>query len=197
MKKLGLLIAVGIILGLAGSSFAQTKTNRRGNINTRQARQENRIEQGVSNGSLTPKETYRLEKQESRISELEAKDRASGGGLSAKERAELNSRLNSEDHRIYRQKHDAQGDNPNNRNINERQENQNQRIEQGVANGSLTPQETYRLEKQESRISELEAKDRTSGGRLSTRERAELNGLLNSESHRIYMQKHDKQNVNQ
>ncbi|MGI8788980.1 MAG: hypothetical protein ACR2HG_14655 [Pyrinomonadaceae bacterium] len=193
MKKLELIIALGMILGLAGISFAQNGTR---SINRRQARQERRIEQGAANSSLTPKETYRLEKQEARISELEAKDRASGGRLSLKERAELNRLLNSEDHRIYQQKHDAQGYNPNSANINQRQENQTNRIEQGVANGSLTPQETYRLERQEARISELEAKDRTSGGRLSASERAELNRLLNSESHRIYVQKHDGKKVN-
>lgn len=193
MNKLGLIFAFGVVLVMTGNSFAQRRYDH--NINRRQANQEKRIQQGVANGSLMPKETERLERQESRISELEAKDRASGG-LSPKERAELEHRLNSEDHRIYRQKHDGQGTNPNSRNINERQGNQTNRIEQGVANGSLTPQETYRLEKQESRISELEARDRASGGKLSGSERAELNGLLNSESHRIYVQKHDGQTTN-
>lgn len=194
MKKLWLLIALGMILSLSGSSFAQNKNRARSkNINQRQARQEQRIQNGVQSGRLTPKETQRLERQEARISDLEAKARATNGGLSTRERAELNGLLNAESHQIYRQEHDAQGNNPNSRNINERQENQTDRIQNGVQNGSLTAQETYRLERQEARISDLEAKDRASGGGLSKKERAELNSLLNSESHRIYVQKHDRQ----
>lgn len=196
MKKLGLIFALAMILSLSGGALAQNRNHNRrgsGNINKQQTRQEQRIQNGVQNGSLTPKETQRLERQEARISDLEAKDRNSNGGLSTRERAELNGLLNSESHQIYKQKHDGQGSNPSQANVNQRQANQSNRIQEGVENGSLTPQETYRLEKQEARISDLEAKDRASGGKLSKKERAELNGLLNSESHRIYVQKHDGQ----
>jgi hypothetical protein len=98
-------IAAVVSLGLALSAaptFAQ-------NINKRQARQQHRIAEGIENGSLTPKETARLERQETRINQLEAKDRKSGGGLSPQERKQLNRMLNSESHRIYAQKHDGQG----------------------------------------------------------------------------------------
>jgi hypothetical protein len=88
----------------AGSAFAGQR-----NINKRQARQQHRIAEGIEKGSLTPRETAQLERQEARIAALEAKDRRSGGGLSFKERAELERLLNTESHRIYRQKHDAQG----------------------------------------------------------------------------------------
>jgi len=98
-------IAAVVSLGLALSSapaFAQ-------NLNKREVRQQHRIAEGIENGSLTPKETARLERQETRIKELQARDRQSGGGLSPKERDELNRLLNSESHRIYAQKHDGQG----------------------------------------------------------------------------------------
>jgi hypothetical protein len=78
-------------------------------VNKRQVRQQHRIAQGIQNGTLTPRETAMLERQEARIDVLEAKDRRSGGGLSPKERAELNRLLNSESHRIYVQKHDGRG----------------------------------------------------------------------------------------
>lgn len=102
--KLGPVVTI-VSLGLALSSapaFAQ-------NLHKRDAEQQHRIAQGIENGSLTPKEAARLEKQESRIRELQAKDRQSGGGLSPKERTELNRLLNTESHRIYVQKHDGQG----------------------------------------------------------------------------------------
>ena len=98
-------IAAVVSLGLALSSapaFAQ-------NLNKREAKQQHRIAEGIENGSLTPKETARLERQEARIKELQAKDRQSGGGLSPQERTELNKLLNTESHRIYAQKHDGQG----------------------------------------------------------------------------------------
>ena len=86
----------------SASAFAQ-------NINKRQARQQHRIAEGVENGTLTPAETARLERQEARINQLEAKDRKDGDGLSRKERAELNRLLNTESHRIYAAKHDGKG----------------------------------------------------------------------------------------
>jgi hypothetical protein len=103
MKLASTVAVVSLGLMLSGApAFAQ-------NINKRQAKQQHRIAEGIENGSLTPQETARLEKQEGRIAQLEAKDRKSGGGLSEKERAELNRLLNSESHRIYKQKHDNQG----------------------------------------------------------------------------------------
>ncbi len=83
--KLGRFVTI-VSLGLTLTSapaFAQ-------NLNKREARQQHRIAEGIENGSLTPKETARLERQESRIKELQAKDRKSGGGLNDKERDELN-----------------------------------------------------------------------------------------------------------
>lgn len=77
--------------------------------------------------------------------------------------------------------------------INKRQAEQQHRIAQGIQSGTLTPQETAHLERQEARINELEAQDRRSGGGLDPKERKQLNRLLNSESHRIYVQKHDGQ----
>jgi Spy/CpxP family protein refolding chaperone len=101
IASIAAVVSLGLVLS-ATPGFAQ-------NINKRQAKQQHRIAEGIENGTLTPKETARLEKQEARINELEARDRQSGGGLSAKEREELNHLLNSESHRIYVAKHNGQG----------------------------------------------------------------------------------------
>ena len=102
MKLARVVTIVALGLTLSAPAFAQ-------NLNKREARQQHRIAQGIQNGSLTPRETARLETQEARIRELQAKDRQSGGGLSPKERTQLNHLLNTESHRIYVQKHDGQG----------------------------------------------------------------------------------------
>ena len=78
-------------------------------------------------------------------------------------------------------------------NINKRQENQQDRIAQGIKSGELTSREASRLENQETRLNRIEARKRASGGRLTYRERGQLERDLNRESRQIYRQKHDRQ----
>jgi hypothetical protein len=103
IARLTTIVALGLSLS-AASAFAAPQ-----NINKRQARQQHRIAEGIQNGTLTPRETARLERQEARINALEAKDRKTGGGLSPKEREELTRLLNSESHKIYVAKHNGAG----------------------------------------------------------------------------------------
>lgn len=79
------------------------------------------------------------------------------------------------------------------KNINKRQENQQERIAQGVKSGELTAREAARLEKQEVKLNREERRFRKSGDGLSIRERAKLERDLNRTSRHIYRQKHDKQ----
>lgn len=75
-------------------------------INQRQDRQQSRIHGGVTEGSLTARETYRLERQQLGIARLEARSRADGSGLNLRERARIEHRQNHASRNIYRQKHD-------------------------------------------------------------------------------------------
>lgn len=113
MKKLlGLVFVSAIMLcGLAATSSAQTTYHRyhHRNINQRQENQQDRIARGINSGRLTPREASRLERQETRLNSKEAKYRASGGRLTSQERRKLQRGLNRENRRIYRQKHDRQG----------------------------------------------------------------------------------------
>jgi hypothetical protein len=101
--RLTTIVALGLSLSGASAFAAQ------GNINRRQARQQARIYRSVKSGELTLRETERLEAQEARIAALEAKDRRTGGGLSPRERAQLERDLNSESHKIYVAKHNGNG----------------------------------------------------------------------------------------
>ncbi len=111
MKKItAALMVLGIVFGATTVSFAQTTTNtgtRPRNINHRQRYQQRRIAEGIENGSLTPREASRLERQETRINARERADRADGN-FTRQERRQVNRSLNRESRRIYRQKHDAQ-----------------------------------------------------------------------------------------
>ena len=100
-------IVTVVALGLGLSSGFGFANDRR--IDRRQANQQHRIAEGIENGTLSPGETARLERQEARINQLEAKMRQDGDGLSPKERTELNRLLNTESHRIYAAKHDGRG----------------------------------------------------------------------------------------
>jgi len=76
-------------------------------IDARQAKQEQRIDQGVASGQLTPRETKRLEGQQARIDRVEDKAKADGVVTPA-ERARVTHMQNKASRNIHHQKHDLQ-----------------------------------------------------------------------------------------
>ena len=80
----------------------------------------------------------------------------------------------------------------NDHNINQRKENQQDRIAQGVKSGQLTAGETSRLEKQEAGINKEERGMRAQdNGHLTKQDRKTLHRQQNQESRRIYRDKHN------
>jgi hypothetical protein len=78
--------------------------------------------------------------------------------------------------------------------IHRRQENQQQRIAQGVRSGQLTARETARLETRESALNrEIHALRQSNGGPLTPAERALVERQQDRLSRGIYRQKHDAQ----
>lgn len=75
------------------------------NINARQARLDRRIERGLRNGRLTPREAASLRAEYRSIARLEARYRASGG-LSSWERADLDRRFDALAARIRWERND-------------------------------------------------------------------------------------------
>jgi hypothetical protein len=76
--------------------------------------------------------------------------------------------------------------------INQRAENQQDRIAQGVKSGELTAGETSRLEKQEAGINKEKAGMRAQdNGKLTKQDRKTLTRQQNQESKRIHRLKHD------
>jgi hypothetical protein len=94
------------VLALSGVTAlaAGTDTPR---IDARQAKQEQRIDQGVASGALTPREARRLNRQQHAIDTAENKAK-SDGVVTAQERKRLTKAQNASSRRIHRQKHDAQ-----------------------------------------------------------------------------------------
>jgi uncharacterized protein YdeI (BOF family) len=185
-------MAAMVAVIIPAASMAQ---GRRNSVNERQRNQQQRIREGVRSGELTGVEAARLRRQEAQIKLNEARARQSGGEFTPQERARIQGQLDRESQNIYQQKHDAQDRNPNNT-INERQQNQRERIQQGVRSGELTPVEAARIRRQESQIRLNEARARQSGGEFTPQERARIQRQLDRESRRIYRQKHDAQDRN-
>ena len=114
MKTLHIIPAA--LLSLTGAvASAQSAASAPGantpRIDQRQARQEQRIDQGIASGELTRRETRRLERQQTVIDKAEDRAKADGS-VSAQERKRLTYAQNRASRSIARQKHDAQARQP-------------------------------------------------------------------------------------
>ena len=75
-------------------------------IQQREINQQNRINQGVQSGQLTPREAGRLETQQARIQQREERMTARDGGqLTARDKAKLTRQQNKASRNIARKKH--------------------------------------------------------------------------------------------
>lgn len=101
--RIRMLFIAALGLGTLAAAPAEAR------INQRQGHQQQRIYRGIGSGALTPRETYRLERQQAHIARYEARSRADGGGLSWRERYRVERMQDRASRNIYRQKHDAQG----------------------------------------------------------------------------------------
>ena len=113
-----LVLAVGGLM-LAGSASAQTSNTsgagpgvvdpghpRVNEVNKREENQQQRIANGVKNGSLTPKETSNLEKREASVQNREKRDMAKNNGhLTKAEQRGINRQQNRISRSIYKDKH--------------------------------------------------------------------------------------------
>ena len=79
--------------------------------------------------------------------------------------------------------------------IQQREANQEKRIDQGIASGQLTPKEAGRLEARQAKIKQDETRMKADG-KLTKRERAKLAREQNKPSRRIFNKKHNKKKAN-
>jgi hypothetical protein len=75
--------------------------------------------------------------------------------------------------------------------VDNRLENQKDRVAQGVKNGTLTKQQAHSLARNDHRIANQEKKDMAAnGGHLTKQDQTRLNRELNKNSKKIYNEKH-------
>ncbi|GGE96893.1 hypothetical protein [Sphingomonas prati] len=77
--------------------------------------------------------------------------------------------------------------------VNRRQDNQQQRIDRGVRSGQITGREADRLQRNQNNIARAEDRMRSSGGRLTNRERARLDNRQDRAGSKIRRQRNDRQ----
>lgn len=174
-----------------------TQSPKEGSVNDRREDQQQRIANGVQSGQLTAGETKNLESREANLNREIKDDRtATGGKLTPQEHQQINRQQNNLSKSIYKDKHNAAQAHYGNNEVGKRRENQQDRIANGIRNGSMTAGEAARTENREQGINQQVHADRAAnGGKLTPQEKAQINKEQNGASRQIYRQKHNAKNA--
>lgn len=192
-------LLIAAITLAAGNSFAQSATQPAvaGDVQ-RDVNQQQRIENGLQSGQLNSKEASTLEHQEAHINKMEQKD-LRNGSISPEEQAKLNAAQNKVSQDIYADKHNARTGDPNSmssqrlQNDVQRNVNQEQHVENGIQNGTLTNKEVGKVEGGQKRVDNTEARAAADGhvgayeqGRVQGRENNQANHIQNKRQNGNY-----------
>lgn len=96
-------IAAAVLVAASGTTVSA------GEVRHRMNTQDRRIENGVENGELTPREANRLENQQENIADERARA-LEDGHMSRGERREIRQDQRAASHSIWRKKHNARHD---------------------------------------------------------------------------------------
>ena len=190
-----LLVTALIATAAFGSSFAASAQTTAANTTQRDVNQEQRIESGLQNGSITTRENAELQRDEAHVDKLQAQDMKNGPMTSA-EKAQLTAAQNKTSRDITQARTNGINGNPlsassqraqadTQRNID-----QQQRINNGVKSGALTNHEAASLERGQAHVDKREARA-GANGHISPGEQRRVARADNRQSARIYNKKHN------
>src|SRR5262249_8512710 len=134
-------------------------------IDRREQNQQNRVANGLKDGSLTSGEAAKIEGEEAKIQQDEAKAKADGV-VTSSERNHHNREQNQTSREIKRDRDNTPG-------IDRREQNQQKRVANGLKDGSLTSGEAAKIERDEAKIRQDEAKAKADG-KVTSSERNQL-----------------------
>ncbi len=185
--KLNRIVLIGGLFGCVALLAQDPAT-----VNQRREDQQDRVANGIQSGQLTAGETKNIEGQEANLNrEIKDDRQADGGKLTSAEKQQVNQQQNNLSNKIYQDKHNANTAHYGNNEVGQRRENQQDRIAQGVRNGSLKAGQTARLENREQGINQQVKADRqANGGKLTGQEKKQINQQQNAASRKIYKAKH-------
>ena len=194
--KRNIFVIATALLGASLGAFAQNTTNTPETVQ-RDVNQDRRIETGLKSGSLTTGEAARLERDQSQIDRLQAKA-LNDGKLSPAEREQLAAAQNRASHHINAAEHNGATGNPASASSQrmqadvQRNLNQDQRIEAGIQNGSLTNREVAATERGQARVAHKEF-EAGRDGHVGAAEQRRIQHAENRKSREIHQQKNDGQ----
>ncbi len=186
------LIAAAALALLTGAAMAQTPVTAQTTVQ-RDVNQQQRIENGLQSGKLTTREAGLLEREQSKVDKLQAKD-MKDGHLSAAERQQLRSAQNKVSRDIETAKNNGVNGNPLSASSQrmqadvQRNVNQEKRVEAGLANGSLTKREAARMEQGQAHVDRAEA-HAAADGHVGAGEQKRVQHAENRQSARIHRAK--------
>ena len=192
-----LLVTALIATAAFGSSFAASAQTTATATTQRDVNQEQRIENVLQNGSITTREDAELQRDEAHVDKLQAKD-LKNGSLSPAEKAQLNAAQDKTSRDIHEAKTNGINGNPLSASSQraqadtQRDINQQQRINTGVRDGSLTNHEASKLERGQSHVDAREARA-GANGHVSAGEQRHIAQAQNRQSGRIHRLRHDAQ----
>jgi len=183
MRKIQMLaLALVAAIGAGSMVYAQDNQTKTPRVDQRERNQQNRVADGLKDGSITSGEAARIERDEAKIRRDEAAAKADGV-VTRRERLRLNRELNHTNREIHRYRRNTP-------NIDQREQRQQNRVAAGLKNGSLTSDEAAKIERDEAKIQRDEAAAKADGV-VTRRERAKLNRELNHTSREIRRDKHN------
>jgi hypothetical protein len=176
----------------SGSNSTNTASTNPPTVQQRKENQQDRIANGIQSGQLTAGETKNLENKEAGINKEESNMRsADNGKLTSADRTKLNNQQNRMSNQIYQDKHNTNTAHYGNNEVGQRRQNQQNRIANGVRNGSLTAGQTARLENKQQGINrEVSGMRQANGGKLTNTDKKAVNQQQNKASRQIYNKKH-------
>ena len=184
------LIAASLLTTAAWAQTTPAEQDQQRDVN-----QQQRIEQGLQSGQLSTKEAGSLERQEQHVDKMEAHD-MKNGAITPGEQSRLNAAQNRVSNDIYADKHNGVTGNPNSASSQrmqadvQRNVNQQQRIQNGMDNGSLTNREAGKLERGQAHVNGREA-NAAANGHVGAAEQRGIQRSENRQSGRIYRKKHN------
>jgi hypothetical protein len=193
MLAMAALVVSGPAFAQQTSAPAQTQPNQPApTVGEREQNQQDRIANGIDSSQLTAGETKNLESREANINREVKDDRAADDGhLTTAERQQINSQQNNLSHSIYQDKHNANTAHYGDNEVGQRRQNQQDRIANGLRNGTMNANQAARVENREQGINEqIHADRQANGGRLTAQQRSQINRQQNGASRQIYRDKH-------
>jgi hypothetical protein len=181
-------------LASASAAFAQSgaPAGASQEVLQRQANQQQRIDNGLKDGSLSTREAAHLEKKEAALDRTVARDEKKG--LTPQEAHRINQRENALSRKIHAERHDGVRGDPNSASSRrmqadvQRNANQGRRMAQGAGAGQLSPKEISTLERGQAHVDTREARAGVDG-HVGAHEQARIQHTENHQSRHIH---HDR-----